>query len=94
MVDLTTQFCEQTFQNPVSTASGTYGFGMEYGEFLPVERLGSITTKGLTLHQRKGNQGVRITETPSRFGKSWGKLFCGGSFAQNERSIRKSKDYS
>lgn len=65
MVDLTTQFCEQTFQNPVSTASGTYGFGMEYGEFLPVERLGSITTKGLTLHQRKGNQGVRITETPS-----------------------------
>lgn len=65
MVDLTTNFCGVSFQNPISTCSGTYGFGIEYGEFLPVERLGSVGTKGLTLHPRKGNPGVRIMETPA-----------------------------
>lgn len=60
-----TSFCGEIYQNPISTASGTYGFGLEYGAFLPVEKLGSIGTKGLTLHPKSGNKGVRITETPS-----------------------------
>mgnify|MGYP001000386684 CR=1 FL=1 len=64
-VNMQTTFAGVTFQNPVSTASGTYGFGIEYGEFLPVERLGSITTKGLTLAPRSGNPGRRLAETPS-----------------------------
>lgn len=62
---LETEFCGINFKNPVSTCSGTYGFGIEYGRFLPVETLGSITTKGLTFEPRHGNPGVRIIETPS-----------------------------
>lgn len=58
-------FAGVSFQNPVTTCSGTYGFGIEYGRFVPVERLGGISTKGLTLLPRRGNAGVRITETPS-----------------------------
>ena len=64
-VNLETTFAGVTFKNPVSTCSGTYGFGIEYGRFVPVERLGSITTKGLSAYPQKGNAGVRITETPS-----------------------------
>ena len=47
-VKMETTFAGVTFKNPVSTCSGTYGFGIEYGRFVPVERLGSITTKGLS----------------------------------------------
>lgn len=65
MVDMKTLFCGQIYQNPISTASGTYGFGLEYGAFLPVEELGSIGTKGLTLNPKIGNKGVRIIETPA-----------------------------
>ena len=57
MVDLRVDFCGLTFKNPVSTASGTYGFATEYGAFVPVDRLGSVTTKGLTLEPRQGNPG-------------------------------------
>ncbi|MDU2293165.1 MAG: dihydroorotate dehydrogenase [Peptococcus niger] len=65
MVDLRVDFCGLTFKNPVSTASGTYGFATEYGAFVPVDRLGSVTTKGLTLEPRQGNPGLRVTETPA-----------------------------
>lgn len=64
-VNLETTFAGVSFKNPVSTCSGTYGFGIEYGRFVPVERLGSITTKGLSAYPQKGNPGVRITETPA-----------------------------
>ena len=64
-VKMETTFAGVTFKNPVSTCSGTYGFGIEYGRFVPVERLGSITTKGLSAYPQKGNAGVRITETPA-----------------------------
>ena len=64
-VNMETTFAGVTFKNPVSTCSGTYGFGIEYGRFVPVERLGSITTKGLSAYPQKGNAGVRITETPA-----------------------------
>lgn len=63
--DMNVAFAGVSFQNPVSTCSGTYGFGVEYGAFVPVEKLGSITTKGLTPKPRKGNPGVRLMETPS-----------------------------
>ncbi|MDW7672915.1 MAG: dihydroorotate dehydrogenase [Bacillota bacterium] len=52
-------------KNPVTTASGTYGFGQEYQHLVPVEKLGAVTVKGLTLEPRLGNKGVRICETPS-----------------------------
>ncbi|MDR0486644.1 MAG: dihydroorotate dehydrogenase [Treponema sp.] len=52
-------------ENPVIAASGTFGYGSEYGSIIDVSRLGGICTKGLTLGPRPGNSGIRIWETPS-----------------------------
>ena len=62
---LETRFNDIVFKNPVLTASGTFGFGREYGAFYDLERLGGLCTKGLTLEPRPGNTGTRIWETPS-----------------------------
>ncbi len=51
--------------NPVLTASGTFGYGLEYDDFFDVARLGGICTKGLSLHPRPGNPPERICETPA-----------------------------
>lgn len=51
-------------KNPVVMASGTFGFGREYGEFYDLSKLGGICCKGLTLHKREGNPSPRIAETP------------------------------
>lgn len=53
------------FKNPVLTASGTYGFGVEYNQITDVSKLGGIVSKGLTIESRRGNSGVRLQETPS-----------------------------
>jgi dihydroorotate dehydrogenase (NAD+) catalytic subunit len=52
-------------ENPVLTASGCFGYGLEYDDFYDVARLGGICTKGLSLHPRAGNVPVRICETPA-----------------------------
>ncbi|MBQ9097792.1 MAG: dihydroorotate dehydrogenase [Clostridia bacterium] len=57
--------CGIKFKNPVVTASGTYGFGDEYGQFYDISRLGAVCVKGLTLAKRDGNIPPRIAETPS-----------------------------
>ena len=57
--------CGIQFKNPVIAASGTFGFGREYDEYFPIEKLGGISTKGLTLNKRDGNKGIRIYETSS-----------------------------
>lgn len=49
---------------PVLTASGTFGFGEEFADFVDLSRLGGVMVKGTTLKPRRGNDGVRITETP------------------------------
>mgnify|MGYP004461303077 CR=1 FL=1 len=49
---------------PVMTASGTFGFGEEFADFVDLDRLGGVMVKGTTLKPRRGNDGVRITETP------------------------------
>jgi len=51
--------------NPVMTASGTFGYGTEYGHLFDIQRLGAIICKGTTLAPREGNPQPRITETPS-----------------------------
>ncbi|MBN2558038.1 MAG: dihydroorotate dehydrogenase [Clostridia bacterium] len=51
--------------NPVIAASGTYGFGREYGEYVDLNKLGGISVKGLTLEPRAGNRTPRIAETPA-----------------------------
>ncbi len=65
MVDLTTHLGPLILQNPITTASGTFGYGIEYAPFLDLDQLGAITLKGTTLLPRKGNAPVRIAETPS-----------------------------
>ncbi len=62
--DLTVSFAGVTFENPIVTASGTFGFGREYGQFYDLSSLGGICVKGLTLHKRDGNPAPRIAETP------------------------------
>jgi dihydroorotate dehydrogenase (NAD+) catalytic subunit len=54
-----------TLKNPVLTASGCFGYGLEYDDFYDVATLGGICTKGLSLHPRLGNAPARITETPA-----------------------------
>ena len=52
-------------KNPVMTASGTFGSGQEFGEFLDLEKLGAVVTKGVSLTPWEGNPVPRIAETPS-----------------------------
>lgn len=51
-------------QNPVMTASGTFGYGLEFRDFVNLEELGGIIVKGTTLHPREGNDYPRMAETP------------------------------
>jgi dihydroorotate dehydrogenase (NAD+) catalytic subunit len=52
-------------RNPVMTASGTFGSGREYSDFVDLSRLGAVVTKGVSLEPRAGNDSPRIAETPS-----------------------------
>lgn len=54
-----------SLKNPVMTASGTFGYGKEYADFIDLSRLGGIFVKGTTLHERQGNNYPRMAETPS-----------------------------
>lgn len=65
MADLSVNLAGVTLKNPVITASGTFGFGREYNALYPISRLGGISCKGTTLHERPGNPPPRIAETPS-----------------------------
>ena len=51
-------------KNPVMTASGTFGYGLEFQDFVPLDQLGGIIVKGTTLHPREGNDYPRMAETP------------------------------
>ena len=53
------------FKNPIIAASGTFGFGEEYKDYIDLNRLGGISSKGLTLKKNPGNSGIRIYETPA-----------------------------
>lgn len=63
-VDLSVNLAGMTMKNPVVVASGTFGFGREYGEFYDLSELGGICVKGLTAQRREGNPAPRIAETP------------------------------
>lgn len=63
--DLSVDICGVHFNNPVITASGTFGFGKEYAQFYDINVLGGICTKGITKERREGNPAPRIAETPS-----------------------------
>ncbi|TYT78226.1 dihydroorotate dehydrogenase [Treponema phagedenis] len=57
--------CGIELKNPVIAASGTFGFGREFEEYIDLSLLGGISTKGLTLEAREGNPGIRSFETPA-----------------------------
>ncbi|HIU36445.1 MAG TPA: dihydroorotate dehydrogenase [Candidatus Fimenecus excrementigallinarum] len=65
MADLHVDLCGVRLKNPVITASGTFGFGQEYARLYDIQKLGGISCKGTTLHERPGNLPPRIAETPS-----------------------------
>ena len=63
MADLRIQIAGLELRNPVLTASGTFGYGIEYEDFIDLSRLGGIIVKGTTLHPREGNPYPRMAET-------------------------------
>ncbi|MBN1118489.1 MAG: dihydroorotate dehydrogenase, partial [Bacteroidales bacterium] len=64
MVDLSVNLGNLTLRNPVMTASGTFGYGEEYEDFIDLSRLGGIIVKGTTVNAREGNPYPRMAETP------------------------------
>lgn len=65
MANLEIQLNKLQLKNPVMTASGTYGYGTEYSDFMDISRIGGIIVKGTTLRSREGNDYPRMAETPS-----------------------------
>ena len=64
MADLSVKIGELGLKNPVMTASGTFGYGLEFADFVPLEQIGGIIVKGTTLAPRQGNDYPRMAETP------------------------------
>jgi len=63
MADLRVNIGALSLKNPVMTASGTFGYGLEFQDFIPLDGLGGIIVKGTTLHARQGNDYPRMAET-------------------------------
>ncbi len=63
MADLSVKIGALALKNPVMTASGTFGYGIEFQDFIPLDGLGGIIVKGTTLHPREGNDYPRMAET-------------------------------
>lgn len=65
MVDLSVNIHHLKLANPVMTASGTFGYGVEFADLVPLEEIGGIIVKGTTLERREGNDYPRMAETAS-----------------------------
>ena len=65
MADIRTNIAGLAMKNPVMTASGTFGYGMEFADVVNLEEIGGIIVKGTTLHPREGNDYPRMAETAS-----------------------------
>lgn len=65
MAKLNVNIGNLNLKNPVMTASGTFGYGVEFQDFVPLEEIGGIIVKGTTLHHREGNDYPRMAETAS-----------------------------
>jgi dihydroorotate dehydrogenase (NAD+) catalytic subunit len=64
MVNLNVKIGQLQLKNPIMTASGTFGYGTEYSDFIDISRIGAIVVKGTTLRRREGNPYPRLAETP------------------------------
>lgn len=65
MASLNVKIKDLNLKNPVMTASGTFGYGVEFADFVPLEQIGGIIVKGTTLNPREGNDYPRMAETAS-----------------------------
>ncbi|KAA6350310.1 Dihydroorotate dehydrogenase B (NAD(+)) catalytic subunit [termite gut metagenome] len=65
MANLAVNIGELRLKNPVMTASGTFGYGEEFADFIDISQIGGIIVKGITAHAREGNPYPRMAETPS-----------------------------
>lgn len=65
MADLSVKINDLSLKNPVMTASGTFGYGLEFADFMPLDGIGGIIVKGTTLKPRQGNDYPRMAETSS-----------------------------
>ena len=65
MADIRTNIAGLQMKNPVMTASGTFGYGIEFADLVNLEEIGGIIVKGTTLHPREGNDYPRMAETAS-----------------------------
>lgn len=65
MVDTSVKIAGLSLKNPVLTASGTFGYGSEFCDFMELSRIGGIIVKGTTIRPRQGNPYPRMAETPS-----------------------------
>ena len=72
MAALNVKINDLEFKNPIITASGTFGYGLEFADLVPLDKLGGIIVKGTTLHHREGNDYPRMAETAQ------GMRNCGG----------------
>lgn len=63
MAELNVEIKDLRLKNPIMTASGTFGYGLEFADFVPLEEIGGIIVKGTTLHPRQGNDYPRMAET-------------------------------
>ena len=93
MTDIRLKIADIEFNNPLIAASGTYGFGKEYEEYYDISKIGGVSTKGLTLKPKDGNEGIRLFETPSGLMNSIGLENPGiQAFIDNELDFLLSKD--
>jgi dihydroorotate dehydrogenase (NAD+) catalytic subunit len=65
MADLTTKLGKLELKNPVMTASGTFGYGFEYADFFPLDKLGAVVVKGIRMTPSHGNPTPRVAEVTS-----------------------------
>ena len=64
MADISVKIAGLEMKNPVMTASGTFGYGLEFADLVNLEEIGGIIVKGTTLNPREGNDYPRMAETP------------------------------
>jgi dihydroorotate dehydrogenase (NAD+) catalytic subunit len=93
MVNLGISIGDLLFKNPVMTASGTFGYGPEFDDFMDISLLGAVFVKGLTLENREGNKYPRMAETPAGMLNSVGLQNKGIDYFENSIYPR-IKDYN
>lgn len=93
MADMKVNIAGVEWNNPVCVASGTFGFGREYGEYFDLDEIGAISVKGLTLKPRQGNRSPRIAQTSAGILNSVG-LQNPGVYAFIENELGELKKHS